>query len=253
MVPQDFVIVRVLAGLTFMSECWVSIQLLSNWPVWSLAAEFWYYVLFAIATFMPASRKKIVLMIAACLLVGPRILVLLPVWALGVIGLRYKGDQSWSTTMRVSLLFASLVCFVLIHASYPAAQKATGLLLADHTMSFLSQAKTFWLDWVLGAFVALHIVALRGIVPPVQSGMLSACVRRMASSSFALYLFHDPILHFTRAFLPADESWIGVGATLLFTAAVGPRVESSKGWWHRQIGSRLTVFSMRMTQAHLAR
>lgn len=54
--PIDLPLVRIGAVLAFMADSWVSIQPLSNSVVWSLCAEFWYYMLFAAWTFVPPGR-----------------------------------------------------------------------------------------------------------------------------------------------------------------------------------------------------
>jgi len=36
-------VVRLIAGLTLLNESWVSIQIFSNTPIWSIGYEFWYY------------------------------------------------------------------------------------------------------------------------------------------------------------------------------------------------------------------
>ena len=74
----------ILQNLTFTSQLWFSNrQLWDNVPLWSLGYEVWYYIIFAAATYFHGYvRNFLVLIIAA--LMGPRILVLFPVWLLGV-------------------------------------------------------------------------------------------------------------------------------------------------------------------------
>lgn len=55
----------------------------SNLPFWSLNYEAWYYVLFGAAAFLHG-RQRILALIAAALLAGPKILLLFPVWLVGV-------------------------------------------------------------------------------------------------------------------------------------------------------------------------
>ena len=44
LVPIDYPLIRLGAVLTFLSESWVSIVPFSNFPMWSLSLEFWYYI-----------------------------------------------------------------------------------------------------------------------------------------------------------------------------------------------------------------
>src|ERR1700730_8312582 len=80
----DNPVLRLAANLFFVNELWFSsIRPFSNAPFWSIGYEFWYYVVFAAAFFVrrPASFGWLGLV---ALVIGPRILVLLPIWLLGV-------------------------------------------------------------------------------------------------------------------------------------------------------------------------
>ena len=59
LVPVNFPLVRVGAALAFVSESWVSIQPLSNRVIWSLCAEFWYYIFFAAWVLHPRERCEL--------------------------------------------------------------------------------------------------------------------------------------------------------------------------------------------------
>ena len=76
---------RMFANLFFVNELWFSsIRPFSNGPFWSLGYEFWYYTIFAAAFFLKRWVRYAVVAVL-CLLVGPKILLLLPVWLLGVL------------------------------------------------------------------------------------------------------------------------------------------------------------------------
>jgi len=75
---------RLLANFLFINELWFSsVRPFSNGPFWSLGYEFWYYVIFASAYYIQSPRRYF-LIAAVCLLVGPKILILFPIWVLGV-------------------------------------------------------------------------------------------------------------------------------------------------------------------------
>ena len=76
---------RILTSLTYLNEIWsLSIQSFSNVPYWSLCYEMWYYTLFAIATFMKGTKRAVLLTVTA-LFLGPKIMILAPIWVLGVV------------------------------------------------------------------------------------------------------------------------------------------------------------------------
>jgi peptidoglycan/LPS O-acetylase OafA/YrhL len=57
----------------------------TNQPFWSLAYEFWYYVLFGLAVFVRGKIAKGLVVLLACLLVGPKILLLAPIWKVPIL------------------------------------------------------------------------------------------------------------------------------------------------------------------------
>jgi peptidoglycan/LPS O-acetylase OafA/YrhL len=74
----------------FLGESWTLAVLPGfNVPFWSLNYEAWYYALFAAATFL-RGRLRAAALAAAALLAGPKILLLLPVWLIGVVAWRWR-------------------------------------------------------------------------------------------------------------------------------------------------------------------
>ena len=55
----------------------------SNFPFATLDYEAWYYVLFGLAAFL-RGRRRMAALAAAALLAGPKILLLFPIWLMGV-------------------------------------------------------------------------------------------------------------------------------------------------------------------------
>ena len=71
-----------LFALTFLSESYQT-AFAPNPPYWSLCYEVWFYALFAVATFMEG-WKRMAWLAALALVAGPNVLLLLPVWLIGV-------------------------------------------------------------------------------------------------------------------------------------------------------------------------
>jgi len=74
----------------FLGESWtLSVVPGSDIPYWSLNYEAWYYVLFAAAVFLQGGRR-IAALVTAALLAGPKILILFPIWLMGVAAWRWR-------------------------------------------------------------------------------------------------------------------------------------------------------------------
>jgi peptidoglycan/LPS O-acetylase OafA/YrhL len=70
----------------FLNEIWFfHISPGSDLPYWSLGYEVWYYIIFGVFLF---SRRKWLMVSAILLLVGPKIVSMLPLWLFGVAAYR---------------------------------------------------------------------------------------------------------------------------------------------------------------------
>jgi len=208
--------------LVFATDLWfLAEDAFSNVPYWSLCYEVWYYVLFAAVFFLRGARR-IAAVGAVLLIMGPRLWLLLPLWAAG----------AWAA-LSVPRVPAPRLAFVLSLMGL-AAMKATGLdtaadgwvngLLGGWPESHLRYSKYFLGDWLIGTLILTNILAARTCG---FHGLARGPVRRpivaVASISFTIYLFHVPLLKFFTAALDHDpasvESWtvlmVAVGVTLI--------------------------------------
>ncbi len=195
----------------FLGESWNLSALPGfNVPFWSLNYEAWYYVLFAAVTFL-RGRRRIAAAGLAALLAGPKILLLLPVWLMGVAAWRYRAalpDRLSGVLVTVSL--AGLI----------AIEALGGQLLFRHP-------NTHWLppgystyDYILGAIVALFIVGFAKLQPPMPGERLGRAVRGLAGTAFGLYLFHYPLLNFFGTVVPGPPDR-ALHRLLVFGLALG--------------------------------
>ncbi|MDR3532335.1 MAG: acyltransferase [Rhodopila sp.] len=232
-VPSNAFVIRVGAVLAFLSETWVSIQPLSNQVVWSLCAEFWYYMLFAAWMFVPAGPVRGIAVVIAALLAGHKALLLLPIWLMGVVLQRSGRLRRLSFISSVALWCGGLAITALILAThaYDPAIDVMRWLVSPWLFTHLAQARVFWLDWALGLTVAAHLLGARGLVARLPLERIAAPIRWCAGVSFAAYLFHMPLLHLFAAFLPKTAGLPAIGLTLIAIAMLGPPVERSKRWW----------------------
>lgn len=189
-------LLRLFAAFLFLGQSWWwNLSVLSNDPFWSLPYEFWYYQIFGAAIFFKGVTR-ILLIGLAVVIAGPTILLLFPIWLLGVVVYRASKKISLDWRVATGLFIVSAVAII-------------GLLAMDgremihrSTSAYLPPGFSL-LDFVMGAMVGLNIFAASFLRIPVLRA--ETPIRFMASFTFALYLFHLPLLHLGAAFLP--KAW----------------------------------------------
>jgi len=226
---------RIGANLLFVNELWfTSVRLFSNVPFWSLGYEFWYYVLFGAAMYLRAGYRVAVLGVGA-FIVGPKILLLLPVWLLGV-WVYHRTFQSKLAARSGALLAIGTAL------GYVAFRKLGGPGLFDDmtrqwlggdAVTALGFSKWFLSSYLIGMLVALHLVGIAAVAPHLARYLPERPIRYIASFTFALYLFHYPLLFFfaaalERAGLSAYRSAIVIPATLATVWLLGQLTEHRK-------------------------
>ena len=242
--PADHPFVRISAMLVFLSETWVSIQPLSNGAAWSLCLEFWYYIAFGFWTFLRPGWLRILAVFATTVMSGHKGLLLFPIWLMGVALQRIPGLRRHSVWVDGVLWSVTLILigWVLIGRAYDPAIGWMEAALDPWIFRQLAQSRLFWLDWCLGLLVAIHLLAARRVSQWLPMEKIAAPARWCAGISFAIYLFHYPLLHLTAAFLPTDKGWLAIGITLVVITILGPPAERSKRWWRRWL-NELVAFA----------
>ncbi len=108
----DQPVARLLASLLFLNELWFySVQPFSNTPYWSVGYEFWYYVLFGAAMFL-RGRKRVAALAVVAGVMGPKILLLLPVWLAGVWAFRTTLAQRLSEAAALALCVGTFSAYL---------------------------------------------------------------------------------------------------------------------------------------------
>lgn len=165
-----------------------------NAALWSLANEFWYYLLFpcAVIALAPTSgwlRRAIhmLLFIAMALFVSPAIMLFFPVWLMGAAVAIFPLPtmrpvlRSWIIALYVPVLF-----FI---AKFHRLNATVG-------------------DYLLGIATAILLMALLNYRSQAKPTLWNRAGRRAAGFSYTLYLVHIPLLvFFSRVFLVHGESW----------------------------------------------
>jgi peptidoglycan/LPS O-acetylase OafA/YrhL len=246
----DLPVIRIISSSLFLNEIWtLGIQLFTNVPYWSLNYEVWYYVLFGILFFFEG-RRRWLMFLFLCLLLGPKIVLLMPVWWMGV--WVYRSDY----LARLPVPLAWLCLFISLFGGYWYVHVNMGqqgwaylqALLGDDLHLQLSFSRQFISDYYLGVILSLHFVALRVLLTPVNDlpQWLESPVRYLAGATFSIYLFHQPLLWFYSAVFSSVEEGIPrylvvLPFTLVSIFVLSSFTEQKKNLWKRWIEQLLVL------------
>ncbi len=247
---HDYPLVRILASLGFVNELWlVSIMPFSNSPYWSLCYEMSYYVLFAIYCFADGGKRWRWLSLAA-LVIGPKIMLLAPIWGLGVVLYR---KHSWYAISRstgwlcwsVSLL--GIVAFQYYDISKPVSGW-TALQLGPRLYNLLHFSQHFLADYPLALLIAINFIGFRRIADQFAGAFAhsAGAIRAASGLTFSVYLFHLPLVLLFLILFQDMGPGIGyflatIGATLAVVVPLGAVTERQKDrlkdWLSRKLPS----------------
>ncbi|KQP13293.1 acyltransferase [Pseudorhodoferax sp. Leaf267] len=169
----------------------------SNGAYWSIPYEFWYYVLFGAWAFF-SGLPRLALTLLAALVAGPRILLLMPVWLLGVAlyHARTLRRPAWLDAMAAIGGLALLLWMLRADAS--SLGKAGVLGLEPDGLAW---------QYLVGCCIAAHLFGAPRFTHLLDR--LFQWIRHpmqwAADSTLALYLFHLPVLHALHAVLARGE------------------------------------------------
>ena len=208
-----------------------------NSPLWSLSYEFWYYVLFGIWHYGRGRRGAWLWLAAAGLVAGPKVLLLLPIWLLGVGAYLWAkpawvANHSWLWTGGWLILASAAVVFL---PALPVAIGAKPLFMAGQ----------FATDWLVGALFGLAVWSLPAGSRPARPVGGSA-LRTAADLSFPVYALHFPLLVLWRivaGFRANDLVQLGVVVVGVVAAAslLGWLCDTQRARWRRFFAGLLRV------------
>jgi len=209
----------------FLGETWFgAIQPFSMAPYWSLGYEVWYYVLFGVALFLRGPMRWIAL-IGILAVMGPRIVLLLPVWLLGVwLQWRLPGLRMGPRAARalMGLAVAAYLVFFL-----------SGLRgVTDEASRRLYAGFSQVLPVPFDPGSTVHVLS-DYVVALIFAGFVIGCARcewdfrgagarwiqRLAGFTFSFYLIHFTLLVFASALCLSQPGWGLYGALLLAVLA----------------------------------
>jgi peptidoglycan/LPS O-acetylase OafA/YrhL len=250
--PFDQFVARTLGSLLLLNEVWfISITSFSNVPFWSICFEWWYYVTFAMVMFMPR-RVGMPVALLTGLLLGPKFLLLAPLWWCGVFLYHWQSPKNWSVAKCWILAVLSVVGIVLFHGLdiSTICTDWLKLVVGAEAHRQLTFAKFFIGDYLLGVLVLLNFASMRGLLA-AHGTFLHAVekpVRFVANYTFTLYLLHQPLFLFWGAVVDGDPTgpwfWLLVTALMILSVgAIGYFTESRRHVLRKLLRQRFSRFA----------
>jgi peptidoglycan/LPS O-acetylase OafA/YrhL len=186
--------VQLVGSLLFLNEIWFgSATPSANIPYWSVGYEFWYYALFGLAFYL-RGRRRVVAVGAAALIAGPKILLLAPIWLMGVLAYHVVRGGRVGARLGVALFAGSIAAYLaawLIELR-PALEWRAALMVPGGID--LTWSSEFLWKTLAGAMAAANIVGFAAIAGRVRLRTIERPVRWLAGMTFSIYLFHWPLL-----------------------------------------------------------
>ncbi len=195
---------RFAASGLFFNEIWTwHVWPGTDSPFWSLGYEAIYYAIFACAHYGRTKRARALGVALVCLVAGPKVLLLAPVWFTGVAAWGVYKRFSASSVAGALAATAAIVVYVVFIASGARASLDgwSETLLAGAPAGLIGMSNHFPSNFVSGALFAVIIVSLKGLAGFAAATLEAAArpIRAAAACTFSMYLLHAPLIHFFRA------------------------------------------------------
>lgn len=197
----------------------------ANSPFWSLSYEFWYYVALAIVVFFPKRQMFFGLTVIA-IVTGPKIALLAPAWAAGVVAHRiYKKKIQVSRIFALPLFALTLVIIAaMLFASLP--YDPWRDMKIEYPLYYSSIA---FPDFLFAIVVAANIVSIdwiwgTGLHAPRSFRPAAKLIRFFSARTFSLYLYHLPLMFLVGSLLSYDKtdvSQVVLVSTTVFAGCFG--------------------------------
>lgn len=221
--PADFGIVSFLGSLLFLQTIETPF-FGTNSPLWSLAYEFWYYVLFPVAAVgLSFLKQRVVSRALIYLLVLTVLIIWLPadilrngwIWTMGVIVALIRSRALGSTFTRVPQWLVVALTAVPLGAGLVSSR------LINHWITdfFVGGAFALWM-----VFLPTRVRALRWFEP---------AGRYLSAISYTLYLTHFPLLVlFAAWFMDGQQFHMGTEGFAVYAAfLLASIVVATVFWW----------------------
>ena len=217
----NFFMAASLGGLHFLAGT-TDFQAGTNGPFWSLSNEIVYYIGFGII-FLGQTPHRYLLLIVLALIAGLHIIILAPLWILGVVIFKLVRQKPCPAWLSIGLF--SLSCTMFVVSGIPS--------VATWCDQWRVFGRPIFQDYTSGVAVAMNIFAASGVANIIEQSLYSVekFIRWLGLLTFPLYLCHRPLLQFITGFPvapvgnPVETIWIVVS---VFAVVVPMTVLSEK-------------------------
>jgi peptidoglycan/LPS O-acetylase OafA/YrhL len=219
---------RYLISAGFLNEIWMfSSAPPMNSPLWSLSYEFWYYAIFGLWIYKKAGWKGLLLPLLACLIAGPKILLLMPVWLAGSIAYKFKAP--FKGRIACFFIFAAIIISIIGMIYIPIWPRRIGVPPFFFSNQFVT-------DYVLGIFVAIALWCLPSGTRTEKKPKWILFYRNISDLTFPIYVLHYPLLVFWRSLFGfkvnnALQMWEAIGFALALSLLMGAFFEHKRPTW----------------------
>lgn len=185
-------VLRSILNLLFIAQNWQINSLApANAPYWSINYEVWYYIIFGLYTYHVKS-KRVLYLAFAMMAAGPKILLMMPVWMLGVI--LQKNPIRMNFQIASIGFFASIVLgFLFFYFDLSRNIRASASLIFPGFWGNLNSANQFLGDFILGLIVAFNFSTVPYLNVPKWVLKLDSGIKRISSYTLSTYLYHMPL------------------------------------------------------------
>lgn len=172
----------------------------SNGPLWSLAYEFWYYILFPmiLSVFFNTNYRiklfYLLLIVLVCLMLNVTILIYFTYWIIGVI--TYQLIKNNYNTFKFPKL--SIIIFIL-----------------SLYISTTSMIPIFKINMLILSITCAYMIYS---VNKLDKGLFNFSInKQMSNFSYTVYLFHAPLLLFLTSFMGLEKNQPTTQVIIIFT------------------------------------
>ncbi|MDC2890028.1 acyltransferase family protein [Psychrosphaera algicola] len=170
-----------------------------NQPFWSLTFEWFYYIIFACAFFIRSNLKYVAIAIF-CLIAGPTIVALLPIWIAGFVLFKLMPSNNPVKNKQLKAV-ASMVSLILMILLGPIVRDIA------FTSDFIARTELFG-DYFDALLFCIHIYYSPSLLMYFSKPLIKykSIINWLASLTFSLYLFHRPIIQTIAALNLGDKN-----------------------------------------------
>jgi peptidoglycan/LPS O-acetylase OafA/YrhL len=196
---EDHAVLRYVASFFMLHEVW-HLKLVPgiNAPFWSLSFEAFYYLGFAFIIYSKAWSRWFAVALLM-LVAGPLIAALFPLWLLGYLAYQ-QTKRTTVSVMRSFAYFLSGLCLLLLSPLIRSLDTSGFQILGEAVLGRYVDGFGFFLN-LIGAF------GLAKYGPPIKKSYC-ALIQKIAATTFALYLFHRPLIQLFTYIGPEDPASI---------------------------------------------